>query len=67
MHVYCKEGIKEVRVLNTVGQQISRHQPQNDSNTRHLAFNIQHYPKGLYVTQITTTQGDVWNERLIIE
>lgn len=66
VHVYCKEGIKEVRVLNTVGQQIS-HFVRNDSNIQHLSFNIQHYPKGLYLLTIITQHNVIYYEKLMVQ
>ncbi len=66
VNIECKEGIKEVKIIDCLGREIS-HFVRNDGNIHHLSLNIHHYPKGLYVVQVITKKGEVFNEKLVVE
>ncbi len=66
VNIECKEGMKEVKVFDYLGREIS-HFVRNDGNIHRLSLNIHHYAKGVYVVQITTAKGEVKSEKLIVE
>lgn len=67
INVECKVGIKEIKLLNTLGQQVVIKYISDDNNTQNLSLNIQHLQKGLYIMQVTTAKGEVLNEKLVVE
>ncbi len=66
VNIECKEGIKEVKIIDMFGKEIS-HFVRNDGNVHHLSFNIHHYPKGVYVVQVITKNNEVYNQKLMVE
>ncbi len=66
VNIECKEGIKEVKIIDCLGREMLR-QAQHDGNVHHLSLNINHYPKGLYIVQVITKNGEVKSEKLLIE
>lgn len=62
--IKSEEGIKEVKLLNTLGQVVRQ---QNCSNaTKSLLWRVGE-AKGFYMLQVITTMGEVWNEKLVVE
>ncbi len=66
VNVECKEGIKEVKIFNGIGQEIASY-PRNDVSIHHLSLSIHRYSKGVYVVQVTTVNGEMKNEKLVVE
>ena len=60
--ISCK-GMTEVRIINSLGQEISRQEPRNDV----IIINTQSFNKGVYIVQVITDSGSVKNQKLIIE
>lgn len=68
VNIYCKEGIKEVRLFDITGREIATGKnPRNDGNTTSYTVHLTPYSKGFYMVQVTTTKGAIWNEKLIVE
>ncbi len=65
VNVECKEGVKEVKIIDMFGKEIS-HFVRNDGNIHRLSLNTSHYSKGLYIVQVITKNGEVRSEELII-
>jgi len=61
--ITSKEGIKAITIINQLGQAIK----QINNPTQNQTINIKKFLKGIYIVQITTTNGEIRNEKLILE
>jgi hypothetical protein len=68
VNVECKDGIKEVKIFSTVGQQIATGMIlQNNSNNKLQTISTKQFTKGIYLVQVTTNKGEVRNKKLLVE
>ena len=61
--ISSKEGIKEIKFINQLGQTIK----QLNNPAEHQTINTQQFAKGVYIVKITTTNGEIKNKKLILE
>jgi uncharacterized repeat protein (TIGR01451 family) len=61
--ISSKEIIKEIKLLNQLGQTVKL----LNSPTAHQTINTKQFAKGLYVVQITTAKGETKFEKLILD
>ncbi len=74
VNIRCK-GMKEVRVINQLGQVVYKEiasslaMTGSGTNLRNdvLTINTKQFTKGLYIVQVTTTNGEVKTQKLIVE
>jgi hypothetical protein len=62
------KSIKEIQIINQLGQVVYK-EIATGTNLRNDAatINIKNLNKGLYIVKVTTTKGEVKNEKLIVE
>jgi hypothetical protein len=60
--ISCK-GMKEVKIINSSGQEISQQKPRNDA----LFINTIQLPKGIYIVKAFMNNGEVKTEKLLVE
>ena len=58
----CK-AMKVLRIINSLGQEVSRQEPRNDA----AIINTKQFTKGVYVVQVTTTNGEMKTEKLVVQ
>jgi hypothetical protein len=66
INISSKELLKEVKLFNTIGQQVIQQKLNNVNNFQLSIVNYQ-LPKGVYILNITASNGNVWNEKLVVE
>ena len=66
VHIESKEAIKEVKVIDCWGKEVSK-LLVNSRSTYQLVINNYQLAKGLYMVQVTTTTGKVFNEKLVMQ
>ncbi len=64
VNIECKEGMKEVKIIDCLGREIS-HFIRNDGNTYRLSLNINHYDKGLYVVKLIDNNNNTTVKKLV--
>ncbi len=60
--ISCK-GMREVRVVNSLGQEVSRQESRNDE----ITINTKQLPKGIYVVQVITIKGTIETAKFVKE
>ncbi len=63
VNIQCKEGIKQLLITDYLGKKVY----QSTVNGQQSTVNCKQLPKGLHIVQITTTKGNMLNEKLVIE
>lgn len=64
--IQSNEGIKQVRLMDITGKEISRQKPQQDRSVLQINFNLHHYSKGMYLLNVLTEKGN-YIEKLVVE
>ncbi len=65
VHIESKDGIKKIKIFNSIGQQVVSYLYNNSIKSQTL--NLKQLKKGIYIVQVTTVKGELLDEKLIVE
>ena len=63
MNIECKDGMKEVLIIDYLGRKLKKLKVDSEK----LKVDIGDLNRGIYLLSIITTKGEIKNEKLIIE
>lgn len=66
VNIECKDGIKEVKLFDITGSEIAHFVP-NDGNKTSYTVHLTLYTNGAYMVQVILSNGNIVNQKLVIQ
>jgi hypothetical protein len=63
INIASQQNIQQIKLINQLGQTL---QQLNNLNTKHQTINIEQFAKGIYIVQITTLNGEIKTQKIVI-
>jgi hypothetical protein len=63
INITSQQNIQQIKLINRLGQTL---QQFNNLNTKHQTINIEQFAKGVYIIQITNSNGEIKTQKIVI-
>jgi hypothetical protein len=63
VNIASQQNIKEIKIINQLGQVVKHQTP----NTKQITLNTEQFAKGVYMVQITTSNGEIKTQKIIFQ
>ncbi len=63
INITSQQNIQQIKLINQLGQTLKQ---LNNVNTKYQTINIEQFSKGIYVIQITTSNGEIKTQKIVL-